>query len=135
MDTILYALNDNHGAYLKKNVHKYSNNIRYSFGRKIGGAPLPEYITAQVIHPDLALFKMEHNSEDTPEWRIIHIPTGWVLAQGEYFIVSNVKNTYPKFKWIWDADTGRFMIIDAPFTWQIDCKLRYERYIENGPQT
>lgn len=84
-----------------------------------------EYI-ARVISERLAIYK--HTQGYEPYWYVIHIPTGYVIADVPYSLVSTVKKTFEESDWTLKTDDNgaRYLsIVDEPFTWEIYPRIQY----------
>lgn len=128
MSTVKIKPNEQHVKELKQ-LRKYQERRKSSFGRYIGGNPIPEYIEAKVISKDLAIFNLEEEGDVILRdqwWRVIHIPTGWVIGQVTYDIIKYIRETFTKSTWEITPEIGHFRLIDSKLDWTIICKLRYE---------
>lgn len=113
---------------IKERSHIEANTYR----RVITKYTETEEYTARVISERLAIYRYEKGhggiSPSESHWYVIHIPTGYVIADIPYNLVSTVKKTFEESDWTLKTDDNgaRYLsIVDEPFTWEIYPRIQY----------
>lgn len=81
---------------------------------------------ARVISTNLALYQYKKKTSYADNrYHVIHIPTGLVIADVTYDLVSTVKNVFEKERWILRGENTLILDSDKHLQWQIESKIRY----------
>lgn len=83
-----------------------------------------EEAQARVISPRLAIYKY-FTDGGYSRYHVIHIPTGLVIADVEYGDIGLVKRSFESHNWTL-RDDNKFVLLYEPFTWEMECLIRYE---------
>lgn len=81
---------------------------------------------AKIISPRLALYKHEKGTTWSPtRYHVIHISTGFVIADVEYADVKHVKKTFEESKWTLE-NGNTFVLLYEKIQWKFTCLIRYD---------
>ena len=83
--------------------------------------------TARIISPRLAIYQYEKGTDYSPaRYHVIHIPTGFVIADVPYSLIKDVKETFEKNAWSLRGENTFVLQYSQNLQWEFTCYIRYD---------